>query len=103
VLDAMSSHPMPGERPDNGVMRLDARLTGQWTPAELGVHPVAGILARRAAGAGMFGVFLACHSTGTGTGEAVGYRYGCEPDLRPAPPWRWALPGRPAAGSGLAR
>ena len=29
-------------RLENGVMRLDARLAGQWTPAELGVHPVAG-------------------------------------------------------------
>ena len=68
-----------------------------------GAGETAGILARRAAGAGMFGVFLAHHSTGTGTGEAVSYRYGCEPDLTPASPWRWALPGPPAAGSGPAR
>jgi len=55
-----------------------------------GAGQAARILARRAAGAGMFGVFLAYHSTGTDTGGAVSYRYGCEPDLTPAPPWRWA-------------
>ena len=58
----------------------------------------AGILAGRAAGAGMFGVFLAYHS-----GGAVSYRYGCEPDLAPAPPWRWAPPGSSAADPDPAR
>jgi hypothetical protein len=29
-------------RRENEVMGLDARLAGQWAPAELGVHPVAG-------------------------------------------------------------
>jgi hypothetical protein len=61
-----------------------------------GAGDAAGDLARRAAGAGMFGVFLACHP-----GETVSYRYGCEPDLAPTPPWRWAPPG-PRAESGLA-
>ncbi len=54
-----------------------------------GAGDAARVLARRAAGAGMFGVFLAYHP-----GGAVSYRYGCEPDLAPAPPWRWA----PASG-----
>ena len=57
-----------------------------------GAGEAAGILARRAAGAGMFGVFLAYHSDGRDTGGAVSYRYGCEPDLTPAPPWRWTPP-----------
>jgi hypothetical protein len=48
----------------------------------------AGILARRAAGAGMFRIFLADHP-----GGAASYRYGREPDLAPVPPWRWAPPG----------
>jgi hypothetical protein len=55
-----------------------------------GAGDAAVILARRAARAGMFGVFLADHSTGAGPGAAVSYRYGCELDLTPAPPWRWA-------------
>jgi len=62
----------------------------------------AGILARRAAGAGMFGVFLAYHA-GEDTGGAVSYRYGCEPDLTPAPSWRWAPPDPRAAQPGLRR
>jgi hypothetical protein len=68
-----------------------------------GAGEAAGILARRAAGAGMFGVFLAYHSDGRDTGGAVSYRYGCEPDLTPAPPWRWTPPDPPAAESGPAR
>jgi hypothetical protein len=68
-----------------------------------GAEEAAGILARRAAGAGMFGVFLAYHSDGRDTGGAVSYRYGCEPDLTPAPPWRWTPPGPPAAESSPAR
>jgi hypothetical protein len=62
-----------------------------------GAGEAAGILAGRAAGAGMFGVFLADHP-----GGAVSYRYGREPDLAPAPPWRWAPPGPPPEGSGPA-
>jgi hypothetical protein len=68
------------------VARLIAALRAAGSAA------AAAILARRAAGAGMFGVFLAYHSTGTDAGGAVSYRYGCEPDLTPAPPWRWAPP-----------
>jgi hypothetical protein len=68
-----------------------------------GAGEAAGILARRAAGAGMFGVFLAYHSDGRDTGGAVSYRHGCEPDLTPAPPWRWTPPDPPAAESGPAR
>ena len=68
-----------------------------------GAEEAAGILARRAAGAGMFGVFLAYHSDGRDKGGAVSYRYGCEPDLTPAPPWRWTPPGPPAAESSPAR
>jgi hypothetical protein len=88
-------------------MRLDARLAGQWTPAELGVHPVAGggplpAYVRRPHDERLR-VILAYHSNETNTGGAVSYRYGCEPDLTPAPPWRWAPPGPPAAGSGPAR
>jgi hypothetical protein len=63
-------------------MRVNTRLARQWTPAELGAHPVAG----------------------AGPGEGVSYRYGCEPDLTPAPPWRWALrqdPARPAERQSL--
>jgi hypothetical protein len=52
-----------------------------------GANDAAEVLAERAAGAGMFDVFLADHP-----GEAISYRYGCEPDLAPAPPWRWAPP-----------
>ena len=84
------------DRPQD-VARLIAALRAA------GAGEAAGILARRAAGAGMFGVFLAYHSNGTNTGGAVSYRYGCEPDLTPAPPWRWAPPGPGAAGSGPAR
>jgi hypothetical protein len=46
-----------------------------------GAGDAAMVLAGRAAGAGMFSVFVACHPGGT-----VSYRYGCEPDLTPAPP-----------------
>jgi len=65
-----------------------------------GAGEAAGILARRAAEAGMFGVFLAYQSNGTDAGGAVSYRYGREPDLTPAPPWRWAPP---ASGTGPAQ
>jgi|SRR5271166_97501 len=68
-----------------------------------GAGKAAGIMARRAAGAGMFGVFLAYHPNGTDPGGAVSCRYGCEPDLTPAPPWRWAPRGPGTAGSGPAR
>ena len=78
-----------------------ARLIAELRAA--GAGEAAGILARRAAGAGMFGVFLAYHSNGTNTGGAVRYRYGCEPDLTSAPPWRWAPPGPGTAGSSPAR
>ena len=84
------------DRPQD-VTRLIAALRAA------GAGEAAGILARRAAGAGMFGVFLAYHSNGTDTGGAVSYRYGCEPDLTPALPWRWAPPGPGTAGSGPAR
>jgi hypothetical protein len=52
-----------------------------------GADAAAEVLAERAARAGMFDVFLADHP-----GRAISYRYGCEPDLAPAPPWRWAPP-----------
>ena len=115
-----------------------------------GEGEAAGILARRAARAGMFGVFLAhlADEAGAGAAEAggaevggaeagraeagraetgraetgraetgraeagrgeagatdtggtdtggVGYRYGCEPDLTAAAPWRWVPPSPPA-------
>ncbi|HLN71499.1 MAG TPA: hypothetical protein VK280_30045, partial [Streptosporangiaceae bacterium] len=63
-----------------------------------GAGEAAGVLARRAAGAGMFGLFLADRSEeaarpgGADPDRAVSYRYGCEPELAPAPPWRWAPP-----------
>jgi hypothetical protein len=75
-----------------GVARLIAALRAA------GAGDAARVLAGRAARAGMFSVFLACHPGGT-----VSYRYGCEPDLAPAPPWRWAPRGPRAAGSGPAR
>ena len=84
------------DRPQD-VARLIAALRAA------GAGEAAGTLARRAAGAGMFGVFLAYHSNGTDTGGAVSYRYGCEPDLTAAPPWRWAPPGPGTAGPGPAR
>ena len=65
-----------------------------------GAGEAARTLAGRAAGAGMFGVFLAHHQAGTDTGAAAGYRYGCEPDLAPTPAWRWATPGPAATASG---
>jgi uncharacterized protein YidB (DUF937 family) len=80
-----------------GVARLLAALRAA------GAGEAAGVLARRTAGAGMFGLFLAYHPAGADTGGAISYRYGCEPDLTPAPPWRWTPPGPPAAGSGPAR
>jgi hypothetical protein len=55
-----------------------------------GAGEAARALAGRAAGAGMFGVFLADRPAGTDTGGTASYRYGCVPDLTPAPPWRWA-------------
>jgi len=70
-----------------------------------GAGEAAGVLARRAAAAGMFGVFLADRPDGADTGGAVSYQYGCEPDLTPAPPWQWAPPGtaipspRPRSGA----
>ena len=91
----------PGGQAGLDDLRDVARLIAALRAA--GAGEAAGILARRAAGAGMFGVFLAYHSNETNTGGAVSYRYGCEPDLTPAPPWRWAPPGPPAAGSGPAR
>ena len=91
----------PGGQADLDDLRDVARLIAALRDA--GAGEAAGILARRAAGAGMFGVFLAYHSTGTDTGGAVSYRYGCEPDLTSAPPWRWAPPGPGTAGSGPAR
>jgi uncharacterized protein YidB (DUF937 family) len=51
-----------------------------------GASEAARLLARRAAAAGMFGLFLA--------GQEDSYRYGCEPGLGPTPPWRWAPPDR---------
>jgi len=61
-----------------------------------GAGEAAGVLARRAAGAGMFGLFLADRSDEAarpgGADRAASYRYGCEPELAPAPPWRWAPP-----------
>jgi hypothetical protein len=81
---------------DRGLYRYAAAL---WTAAAgRGSADAAGILAMRAAGAGMFGVFLADHP-----GGAVSYRYGREQGLAPAPPWRWAPPGPQPAGSGPAR
>ena len=74
-----------------------------------GAGEAAGVLARRAAGAGMFGLFLADRSDeaarpgGSDPDRAVSYRYGCEPELAPAPPWRWAPPDSGAAGSSPAR
>jgi hypothetical protein len=92
VLDRDPARQTRLDRPRD-VARLITALRGA------GAAEAAGILARRAAGAGMFGVFLAYHSDGTDTGGAASYRYGCEPDLAPAPPWRWAPPGPPAGGS----
>ena len=73
-------------------------------------HEAAGVLARRAAGAGMFGLFLADRSDeaarpgGPDPDPAVSYRYGCEPGLAPVPPWRWAPPdpGKLVATAGKA-
>jgi RimJ/RimL family protein N-acetyltransferase len=48
----------------------------------------------------MFGVFLAHHASPADPGAAVSYRYGCEPDLTPAPPWRWAPPDAGTASPG---
>jgi hypothetical protein len=78
----------PGGQAGLDDLRDVARLIAALRAA--GAGEAAGALARRAAGAGMFGVFLASHP-----GGAVSYRYGCEPDLTPAPPWRWAPPGTP--------
>jgi len=50
-------------------------------------------LARRAADAGMFVLFLQARPD-----EAATYRFGREPDWTPSPPWTWSEPGR---GSGL--
>ena len=58
---------------------------------------------------GKFGLFLADRSDeavrpgGSDPDRAVSYRYGCEQELAPAPPWRWAPPDSGAAGSGPAR
>ena len=100
--------PRPGSSP---TVTPPLRATADQRPESAVVSVVSGVrrgargggrdLAGRAAGAGMFGVFLAYHSNGTDVGRAVSYRYGCEPDPTPAPPWRWAPPGPPAAGSGL--
>ena len=63
-----------------------------------GAGEAAGVLARRAAGAGIFGLFLADRSDeavrpgGSDPDRAVSYRYGCEPELAPSPPWRWTPP-----------
>ena len=73
-----------------------------------GAGEAAGVLARRAAGAGMFGLFLADRSDeaarpgGAGPDRAVSYRYGCKPELAPAPPWRWTPPD-PGGISGCGR
>ena len=91
----------PGGQAGLDDLRDVARLIAALRAA--GAEEAAGILARRAAGAGMFGVFLAYHSDGRDTGGAVSYRYGCEPDLTLAPPWRWTPPGPPAAESSPAR
>jgi len=58
-----------------------------------GAGEAAETLARRAAGAGLFSVYLSAHPD-----RADSYRYGCEPDLAPAPPWRWSPPAPPATG-----
>lgn len=93
LLDRDPARQVRLDRPQD-VARLIAALRAA------GAAEAAGVLARRAAGAGMFGVFLAHHSNQIDTAGAVSYRYGCEPDLTPAPPWRWTPPGPPAAGSG---
>jgi hypothetical protein len=71
----------------HGVARLIAALRAA------GAGEAAAILARRAAGAGLFSVYLSAHPD-----RAASYRYGCEPDLAPAPPWRWSPPAPPATG-----
>ena len=71
----------------HGVARLIAALRAA------GAGEAAATLARRAAGAGLFSDFLSAHPD-----RAASYRYGSEPDLAPAPPWRWSPPAPPATG-----
>ena len=56
-----------------------------------GADDAARVLARRAAEAGLFGLFLETYPD-----EAPGYRFGREPDGEPSPSWTWQPPGGPA-------
>ena len=86
----------PGGQAGLDDLRDVARLLAALRAA--GAGEAAGVLARRAAGAGMFGLFLADRSDeaarpgGSDPDRAVSYRYGCEPELAPSPPWRWTPP-----------
>ena len=66
----------------------------QWAVARLlvalreaGAAEAVRTLARRAADAGMFGLFLEARPD-----EAATYRFGREPDGTPSPPWTWSEP-----------
>jgi hypothetical protein len=68
-----------------GDQRATARLLAAFR--EAGDAEAVRILAVRAAGAGMFGLFLEAHPD-----EAPAYRFGREPDGTPSPPWSWSEP-----------
>ena len=68
-----------------GDQRAMARLLAAFR--EAGDAEAVRTLAVRAAGAGMFGLFLEAHPD-----EAPAYRFGREPDGTPSPPWSWSEP-----------
>jgi hypothetical protein len=81
-------------------MAIDAsqpfRPDRQWAVARLlealreagAVEAAVRTLARRAADAGMFGLFLEARPD-----DAAAYRFGREPDGTPSPAWTWSEPG----------